>query len=731
MKPNLEDFYQQLNIANRESFEAIESSFSELSAYLSGLDPIKLLSQLSLTYLFVQEDKFINESDDTLKWARWIEFLAGFLVSKNYPENPEKHIDGENLEKVENILDEYFNSVNSYMITSNSVRDSKYAKTEMIVHAAKIHSLYVRGDTYPHKFLTLAEELYSDHDQWFSDKLGFTIEEAIAISQSIIHEYNNRANDAKDTSIKKAKDHINKLVRNGKIDERDSNKFKTNTAAYFYFGNSDSLLSFTLDDLMSFSGFSKETCEHYIERLSQHFGYKNPKFLEVFQDPHAAPWDYNSLYEKPIISYKDKLFVPIPSLFPTVLFNTFHYDLITDSAYANAYNQSRGAWLEKKTAKCFKKLFPNNEVWTNPKYPNGDELADVIVLHDRKIFIVQCKSKRLRYESVIGKSFETIKDDVEKGIKESFEQAVRARDYISSKEKPEIKIDDNRILVVDRDQISDIFLMSTTLGSYQNLTTRLANINPALNLFTDNQYPWAISLFDLEIVSELIDYPSMFIHYAKRRLLVEQTNFELMADEVDLLGFYFEQGLSFNSDEYKKPTCVSLSGFSSAIDEYMFKKYELGENPQKPKQKMPDGFEDYLANMERLGSAYKTDCALRLLDFNYQGRELFLNAIEQSKEKTKKDGGLNSFSTGINEVSCGFSFISMDAESDIDKLFRQTVSFAVMKKHATKFKEWVGFGWDKNSREKIDIAVFLSYNWSNDPVLDKLANEYLKKGKLA
>lgn len=173
-----------------------------------------------------------------------------------------------------------------------------------------------------------------------------------------------------------------------------------------------------------------------------------------------------------------------------------------------------------------------------------------------------------------------------------------------------------------------------------------------------------------------------------------------------------------------------MSGFSDEIDRYIFEKHECGKNPQKPKQKMPAKFEAYLRNIESLKSSYKTDCAIRLLELGYQGRELFVNAAEQSKEKTLSDNNLHSFSTVLNNNNLGFSFISMNAGGDLDKLFKQSFSFAAMKKYATQCKEWVSFGWDKNSKNMLDVAVFLSFDWQEDPELARIAKENLKQGEM-
>lgn len=733
MANDLTKFYEDLRKTNIKADEDIKTNFANLSTYLKEVDPIKLLSQLALTFLSVPEDKFIEESSDTFKWARWIEFLAGYIVSHVYPQNARSNIDGRDLEKIEKLLDEYFRSVSVFLTTSrisNGAPDKTDKEVESVVQSAKIHSLYVRGESYPYFLQETAKKIYTPHDTWFSKNLGFTISEALLISESIINEHNRRINDEKQPCLERAQKHVNKLITEGKANEKDKKDLEMKFGCYYYFGNADNILSFTLDDLVRFSEQPKEKCEQYLSRLSQKFGYKNPKYRNSYENPHTAPWDYNTLYERPIISYGDRYFIPLPSLFNEVLLHTFYYDLINDNRYwKNEGEKKYGGWLEQETANLLKNVFPEDEIFINPLYPDGNELCDVLVLHDRKVFIFQCKTKKLRYEAKIGRDYNLIKDDLSKSVKESFEQASRAREHFFNNQQTKIKVFRGEI-VVDSRQISEIFPVSITLGDYQNLTTRLANINPTLNLFSDNQYPWAVSLLDLRIISELIDYPSMFIHYVKRRLAIERTNFELKADETDLLGFYLSQGLYFETDEFKKMNGVALTGFSDNIDKFFFEKYECGKNPKKPKQKMPAQFEEYLQNIESLESPYKTDCAIRLLELGYQGKEMFINAAEQAKERAVKDNGLHSFSTVINNNSLGLSFIAMNANGNLEKLFKQVFPFAVMKKYTTRCKEWVGFGWDKNSKKLIDVAVFLSFDWQEDPEIDKIAKGNLKPGQM-
>ena len=145
---------------------------------------------------------------------------------------------------------------------------------------------------------------------------------------------------------------------------------------------------------------------------------------------------------------------------------------------------------------------------------------------------------------------------------------------------------------------------------------------------------------------------------------------------------------------------------------------------------MPPQFKEYIRTIEELKSPYKTDCAIRLFDFDHEGRELFVDTAEKIKQQTRNDNALHSFSTTMQEVSLGFSFVTMNANGDLEELFRQVFNFAVFKKYVTKCKEWVGLGWNKNSKKIVDVAVFLSYEWQEDPVIAKLANDNLKQGEM-
>src|SRR5258708_6054121 len=220
------DFNDQLKKINKRAYAEVQRDFSRLARTVDKLDPIKLLSQLTLTFLLVPVNEFLDESSNTAKWARYIEFLAGYLLSKKYPQKTKMNVDGKDIEHVEKQLEKYIQSIATYLTTSPPSRESE-KDLEAVIASAKIHSLFVRGESYPHLLRETAQSIYSQHDDWFVKHLGFTINDALALSDSIIHEYNRRINDEKQSCLERARMYVDELISKGEAREENREDLET------------------------------------------------------------------------------------------------------------------------------------------------------------------------------------------------------------------------------------------------------------------------------------------------------------------------------------------------------------------------------------------------------------------------------------------------------------------------------------------------------------------------
>jgi hypothetical protein len=402
-------------------------AFEELEAFVAAYDPISLLSQLTLTFLFVPEDEFQGEASDVVAWQRRIEFLAGYLLVRPYPSGRTAIVDGEVLARVEELADQYFAAI-TQQILAEGAKAAETSEEQRLLEQAKIESFYVRGDAYPHQFYAFAQDLYGPHDVWFRAHYGFTIAEGIDLAQAISRLCDERFSVSLRQARKEARRQTDELIASREVAETARRDVESRIGCALHFGNSERVLGFTLDGLSQRSGISVRTCGAFLKRMSQEFGYRNAEFPNSFTDPAAAPWDYNTLHERPIVTRADRHWLFVPPLLRSALFTTFYFDLMKDDAYRPTFEKARGKFLESKTADCLRRVFPGQAVVLNPYYPKGEEMADVMVLYDRKVLLFQCKTKTLTYPARIGADFKALKSDMKKAIADAFGQGIRARD---------------------------------------------------------------------------------------------------------------------------------------------------------------------------------------------------------------------------------------------------------------------------------------------------------------
>lgn len=119
-----------------------------------------------------------------------------------------------------------------------------------------------------------------------------------------------------------------------------------------------------------------------------------------------------------------------------------------DHSYRGTFENSRGQVLEHFSASFLKRAFPDNVVLLNPSYPNGEEFADMCVIFDGKIIIVQCKSKGLTLAAHVGEDKAALKRDLEKAIGIAAAQACKGRRYLETEAAPYLLLEGQRIVFI-------------------------------------------------------------------------------------------------------------------------------------------------------------------------------------------------------------------------------------------------------------------------------------------
>ncbi len=199
------------------------------------------------------------------------------------------------------------------------------------------------------------------------------------------------------------------------------------------------------------------------------------------------------------------------------------------------------------------------------------------------LLLIEAKAKQFRMESQLG-DIGRLRTDIKKNVEDAFEQAKRAVNYIENTDSPEfIEKSTNRILKIDKSKIKRTFLLTISLHNLAGLATTLA-VFQDIGLFRDSDYPFSVSIADLEFIVEFCDGPDVFLNYIEKRLEIQKLDIDFRGDELDLLSAYLstrlqKQKLWERDDE--RFNAFILTGWSAVFDDWMW--HKQGIIAEKPK----------------------------------------------------------------------------------------------------------------------------------------------------
>lgn len=400
----------------------------------------------------------------------------------------------------------------------------------------------------PHRIF-LARGLYGAHSEWFLRSLGFTIEDAIAITKAIFVLGADRLTEAYARGhgvADQIEQQYQTAVGAGEVGWSDADRqlvesVRANGLEYVVAAAGGAE---TFSDIRSTRGF---TSEELTSRLDESLALRVPAFLKFFSANFGElpaspdPLALNPLTQTPLLVDGDRFFAFVPPLLWEAVLNGPHFALIRDSGYRAQYDDERAAWLEQQANSAFARLCPKADVgWSVTYGPKATRCElDGIVVYGRKVVLLECKWKTLTVSARQGAA-DALTRDITQSIKASFDQARRARDYIRASTGDVVFTDPNgAVITVDSRNVNEIVLLSVLgRGALSTIAANPLEIK-ALGFFGDGELPWALSLFDLLAVCRTMEFGAQFFDYARRRAAVVSDGRFNLHDEWDLVEFYF------------------------------------------------------------------------------------------------------------------------------------------------------------------------------------------------
>lgn len=201
-----------------------------------------------------------------------------------------------------------------------------------------------------------------------------------------------------------------------------------------------------------------------------------------------------------------------------------------NQSFPKDYFRLKGVKAEKVVHELATKTFFIDWCFLNPKFPNGKELCDLLVIFDEIVIIWQIKDLKLDKDGKYNKA------EVDKNLR----QIAGARRQLFDLKTP-IRLQNARRNeeILDSSKIKQIFLISVLLGEGEEFFSFIDEIkNNKVHVFTRDFTQ--IVLNELDTVSDFIDYLK-----AKELFIDTEKSLVIIGGEEEFLAFYLMNDRSF------------------------------------------------------------------------------------------------------------------------------------------------------------------------------------------
>lgn len=389
----------------------------------------------------------------------------------------------------------------------------------------------------------------------------------------------------------------------------------------FSIGNAKSLLE---------ERVSEDILEEILDMLSLNFG-----DLKTFNKEHIIL--ANPVLKKPFIKVERGIYYSaVWGIIPHVALSILEDFIWQDNGLREEYAKLKSRYLEEETTRIVSKAFPNGSIyrgslWHDPIRGKNYE-NDLLVIIDSFAIVVEAKSGTVSDPAKRGapkRLFETLRELIE----EPSEQALRFINLLqNNKAVHTFQSKYGTTNTFNSASIKYYIPLGVTLSHLGMISSNLKKlINAKVVNKTLEELAPSISMTDLECVFELLPLEAEKIHYLARRREFE-AHLEYEGDELDLLGFYLDNGFNIGDHEYSKDLVINMSLKSKELDPYFVGSNE-GLSIEKPELAMTKWWRDLLSLLSSRKKSGWIETCFVLLNTTKEDQEKF--ELEFKKLKSR------------------------------------------------------------------------------------------------
>jgi len=397
----------------------------------------------------------------------------------------------------------------------------------------------------------------------------------------------------------------------------------------------ENVYSFTLEDAKSLleEQVPDDILEETLDKLSLTFG-----DLKAFNKDHIIL--ANPVLEKPFIKVQSgQYYSAIWGILAHIALSLLEDFVWQDNGLKEKYTRLKARYLEEELSRLFGKAFPSASIcrgslWHDP-ISGKDYENDLLVIVDSFAIVIEAKSGTISDPAKRGapnRLFETLRGLIE----EPSEQALRFINLLqNNKSVHTFQNSYGTTNTVDSTAIKYYIPLGVTLSHLGTISSNLKKLIRAkvVNKTLDELAP-SVSVTDLECVFELLPLEAEKIHYLARRREFE-AHLEYEGDELDLLGFYLDNGFNIGDHEYSKELAINMALKSKELDPY-FEGTNEGLSIEKPELAMTKWWKDLISVMSSRKKPGWIESCFVLLNTTKEDQEKFERELGRLKSRIMK-----------------------------------------------------------------------------------------------
>jgi hypothetical protein len=709
--------------ASAENLSAdLEKRAKAIESQIQEYDTFTILGALTLQNHVKNPDTYKEYSYPGKSFVS--EYATLLALSHPYSEGTKEFIAPPVLHEIQKEIEHVFSAASWHemakyarrKIAAGEVSEAPTALEEMQFRM-RTHELIVRNPAYEHHHHEVLRGLFRAVEKDLLALVGFSIDDALAISRAISvrmdRVFSERLQKARE-GMKDMKNTVHKAKHSGvstvnkagnnemlpptleyyrELSKRSpkevDNFLKSATLAWLFFGAAE-ICSFTVDELVDEITVPPERVKAFVSLLSMTFG-------DVPTDD-IMPSPTHPLRARPLVRHEEFYLSSAPMLLDWAIQPAFETALKTSGGSRwQRYQKQRHDHVLNLSVEILQRMMPGATIENNLLYCCNGDLSreteiDAIAIYDGIVFLIEVKGADITAPARRGAP-DRLRRDLEEVIAKSHSQALRAKDYISSSRESVFRRADGGPDFIIPTGVRDVIMISVSLAPLGHLTA-LLHADSDIGFFRDGEYSWVVSIYDLIVIGDMVDLPPMFPHYVMRRVYTAHQGILEAHDELDLFGYYLNEGLYIDDIAGELQTkagkaWMGLLSYTGQFDDYY--SYITGsrqKRTEKPAQRMQPKLREMLVRLEKSGLSGRVDVAMAILDLCHETRLSFLSGIEKVQKISLREHRISD-ATVCGEEGKGWGLTYM-CDREPSKLEASLRLHCNRKQQQLKYKKWVG-----------------------------------------